>query len=126
LIALNIQGDIKKRASKALASDKIPTKKREIDEIPLLSVPFEENKSIDKPASKKRKTEPPIPPHHHHPSFLLFNHLSFSKFQKLLNVMYCPTTHPSYQQYITRNNTCHLYNAHMIEIHVHPDRFMMV
>ena len=41
---------------------KIPTKKREIDEIPLLSVPFEENESIDKPASKKRKMEPPIPP----------------------------------------------------------------
>ena len=41
---------------------KIPTKKREIHEIPLLSVPFEENESIDKPASKKRKMEPPIPP----------------------------------------------------------------
>ena len=33
-----------------------------LDEIPLLSVPFEENESIDKPASKKRKMEPPIPP----------------------------------------------------------------
>ena len=61
----------KKRVLKAVLStrnaivckkQKIPTKKREIDEIPLLSVPFEENESIDKPASKKRKMEPPIPP----------------------------------------------------------------
>ena len=61
----------KKRVPKAVLSTRnaivckkqnIPTKKREIDEIPLLSVPFEENESIDKPASKKRKMEPPIPP----------------------------------------------------------------